>query len=101
MDYTADNERFASWVSKQQGWIGGQVPSYPGLGVHADGCNYTGPVLAAEQIRIAREHGAGGFVIFNYSELLARDYLPYLALGITREPSRFTLRAAGLQQEGR
>lgn len=89
MDYTADMGRFELYVSRQEKWINGKVPWAAGLGVYADGCNFTGPALAAEQIRVARQHGSQGFVIFNYSPDLVTDYLPYLCREITRHPTEF------------
>lgn len=89
MDYTADMEKFQLYVSRQEKWIGGKIPWAAGLGVYADGCRYGGPEMALEQIRVARAHGAGGFVIFNYSPALATDYLPVLHQSVTRTPSVF------------
>lgn len=89
MDYTADMERFEHYVSRQEKWIGGKLPWAAGLGAYADSCEYGGPEMAVEQIRIARQHGARGFVLFNYNEDLVRDYLPHLKQGITRTPTVF------------
>ena len=62
-----------------------------GIGVNADGHHFPGPQRAVEQIVIARQQGARGFVIFNYCPALVNDYLPKLALGITRTPTAFVL----------
>jgi len=91
MDYTPSMERFELYVSRQERWIAGRCPWAAGLGVYADDMKYGGPETAVEQIRVAREHGARGFVIFNYSPDLVRDYLPWLALGVTREPTEFAV----------
>lgn len=93
MNYTTRNDRFTLYVSRQQNWISDRVPYATGIGINADGFDYPGPELAAEQIRIAREHGAKGFVVFNYDQKLVRDYLPWLKLGVTREPTCFDCRA--------
>jgi len=57
--------------------------------------SFSGPQQVLDQIEVARNTGAGGFVIFNYQPELARDYLPYLALGATSAPSTFAIRTRG------
>lgn len=100
MDYTTDNARFTRYVERQREWVGGKVPLMAGIGVNADGHRFPGPERAVEQIAIARQQGARGFVIFNYCPTLVRDYLPKLALGVTRTPTAFELRpSVGLQGE--
>lgn len=94
MDYTTDPERFDLYVSRQERWIGGKVPYAAGIGVYADGFHFRGPEQVLEQIRVAREHGSQGFVIFNYQPRLVTDYLPWLRLGVTREPTEFRVGAA-------
>ena len=89
MDYTTNPDRFSLYVTRQEKWIGGKVPYAAGIGVNADGYHFDGPEQVLEQIRIAREHGSQGFVIFNYSQELVRDYLPWLKLGATSEPTKF------------
>ena len=39
-----------------------------------------------EQIQLARELGADGFVLFQYDEELAEQKLPALLLGVTEAP---------------
>lgn len=95
MDYTPKPERFELYVSRQEKWIAGKIPWAAGLGVYADGMTYGGAHMAVEQIRVAREHGANGFVIFNYAPELATDYLPWLALGVTKTPTEFVCSAGG------
>jgi uncharacterized lipoprotein YddW (UPF0748 family) len=87
MDYTPSMQRFELYVSRQEKWIARKSPWAAGLGVYADGMQYGGAHMAVEQIRVAREHGARGFIIFNYSPDLVTDYLPWLKLGVTREPT--------------
>lgn len=89
MNYTTDPKRFQLYVSRQQKWIEGRAPYATGIGVHADGYRFTGPEMVLEQIRVAREHGSKGFVIFNYSGKLVKEYLPWLKLGATAEPTEF------------
>jgi uncharacterized lipoprotein YddW (UPF0748 family) len=89
MDYTTDPKRFELYVTRQEKWIDGKAPYAAGIGVHADGYRFTGPEMVLEQIRVAREHGSKGFVIFNYSGKLVKEYLPWLKLGATAEPTEF------------
>jgi uncharacterized lipoprotein YddW (UPF0748 family) len=94
MNYTTNPTRFTAWVKRQMAWVGGKVPVCPGIGVFADGVTFTGPQQVLDEVEIARNLGAGGFVIFNYQPELARDYLPYLALGATSAPSTFDVKQA-------
>lgn len=89
MDYTTNPERFSLYVTRQEKWIAGKVPYAAGIGINADGYHFAGPEQALEQIRMAREHGSQGFVIFNYNPELVRDYLPWLKLGVTSKPTQF------------
>lgn len=100
MDYTTKNERFRLYVSRQKEWIAGKVPFAAGIGINADGHQFPGPRLALEQVRIAREYGAHGFVIFNYCDKLVSDYLPAFVGTITREPTTFGLGPHPKQQSG-
>ena len=89
MNYTADNDRFAGYIQKQVRWVNGQAPLCPGIGLNADGMEFGGPQMLLDQITIARNLKTEGWVIFNYAEDLAEDYLPYLKLGATSSPSSF------------
>ena len=95
MNYTANLDKFTRWLQRQMGWVGGKVPVCAGIGPFADGSAFTGPQQVLDEIEVARNMGAGGFVIFNYQPELARDYLPYLALGATSAPSTFAVRPRG------
>jgi uncharacterized lipoprotein YddW (UPF0748 family) len=90
MNYTTSPQRFELYVSRQEKWIGGKAPYASGIGVNADGYRFTGPEMVLEQIRVARDHGSKGFVIFNYNGKLVKDYLPWLKLGATAEPTEFS-----------
>ncbi len=84
MDYTANTGAFSRLVAKQVKWAG-RVPCRPGIGAsvwtpRADPCK----VIA--HIRAARQAGARGFTIFNYSATEAAELLPMLSKGITRKP---------------
>ncbi|MBU0608136.1 MAG: family 10 glycosylhydrolase [Armatimonadetes bacterium] len=96
MDYTPDPERFELYVTRQEKWIAGKCPWAAGLGVYADSMKYGGAHMAVEQIRVAREHGSRGFVIFNYAPALVTDYVPWLKLGVTREPTAFACPAGAV-----
>jgi uncharacterized lipoprotein YddW (UPF0748 family) len=80
MNYTDDEEQFATWVSSQQEYVGNRVPLYPGIGASAPGLL---PEQTAMQIHRARELGARGFIVFNYDRAVADDHLPALRLGAT------------------
>ena len=82
MDYTTSDSQFANWCVKQREWAG-RVPVYPGIGASATGIRMT-PEKVIGQIRIAREKGCGGFVVFNYGTAEADEIVPALGLGITR-----------------
>ncbi len=94
MDYTDDAETFRSYVRRQNGWVAGQVPIYAGIGVNANNCTFADPYQLMQQIEIAREEGASGWVVFNYSPRFVKHFLPLLAKGITRTPTAYTLPSA-------
>ncbi len=87
MNYTADIMRFTGWLRQQQELVAGQVPLVAGLGPFSDACQFDGPQQLVDQILIARGAGASGFVVFNYNQQFADDYLPYLTLGVTSTPA--------------
>jgi len=91
MDYTDDYETFRGYVKKQNGWVGGRMPIYAGIGVNADNCRFTDPYRMLRQVEIAREEGASGWVVFNYCPSFADDFLPVLSMGLTRKPTRYSL----------
>jgi len=85
MDYTSSHRHFENRVVRQIEWAG-PVPCYPGIGASAS-APPLGVLGVIEQIRITRRHDRRGFVIFNYGVREARDLVPPLGLGITRDPS--------------
>lgn len=91
MDYTDDCETFRGYVRRQNGWVGGRIPIYAGIGVNADNCRFTDPYLMLRQVEIAREEGASGWVVFNYCPSFADDFLPVLSMGLTRKPTQYSL----------
>ncbi|HIE50701.1 MAG TPA: hypothetical protein EYP85_02990, partial [Armatimonadetes bacterium] len=90
MDYTPNNDRLVRWVQRQAGWVAGRVPLYIGIGAfrHPD------PVRTVEQINLARQYGADGFVIFQHSSQFGERFLPALHRGVTAVAARPTHLAA-------
>lgn len=83
MDYTESPVVFEDMVTRQLGWAG-KTPCYPGIGLSV--WRPRGDVARViDMIKIARRHGTGGFTVFNYGELEAREVLPLLGKGITRK----------------
>lgn len=83
MDYTANSGAFKNLVQRQLALAnaGGRV--FPGLGVTAMESQLA-PDQVIEQIRQAREAGAGGFVLFDLNSTLEHDVLPALRMGLTK-----------------
>ena len=82
MDYTESHRSFENMVSDQVRWAG-KARCYPGIGASTAGSSF-GVEGVISQIKIARKHNTGGFVIFNYGVTESQDLLPLLGLGITR-----------------
>lgn len=83
MDYIKADHAFAQRVSTQMRQIAGRIPFYPGIGVTL---RYTKTgEEAISQIELAREAGADGFIIFNYSDGLAEHCVPALGEAILSE----------------
>lgn len=78
MDYTKDVDGFRGMVTRQEGWVHGRVPLYPGIG-----CHEAPPDGLLAQIAVTREH-AQGFTVFNFDANLAKSYLPLCAQGATK-----------------
>ena len=89
MDYTADDEQFATWVTRQRGWVNDRVPLCVGIGPRVEDCNLS-PEHVLRQIELSRQLGGDGFVLFDYDEVLAANHLPVIAAGLSAEPSVFT-----------
>ncbi len=88
MNYTADRLDFATWLLGQRKAVADRVPLIVGIGPFSDACQFSGPEQLVEQIQIGRAFGAGGFIVFNYNEQFAEQYLPYLAEETTAQPAR-------------
>jgi len=93
MTYTGDLDKFRGWVEKQERWAGDKVPVAMGIGPLANPAHPIDPQGVLDEIQIARQLGCEGFVLFNYQEKLARDYLPLLALGATSAPAQIPTQA--------
>jgi len=89
MDYTPDDDQFATWVTRQRGWVNGRVPLCIGIGPRVEDCNLS-PEHVLRQIELSRQLGGDGFVLFDYDEILAANHLPVIAAGLSAEPSAFT-----------
>jgi hypothetical protein len=84
MDYTPHSGQFENQVRQQIQWAG-KVPCYPGIGLSCWG-NAGDVFTLFDQITIARNAGAPGFILFNYGDVEARDIVPLCGMGITRRP---------------
>jgi len=82
MDYTDSASAFRSMVQIQRDAIKGKIPLYPGIGASAPGLT---SVQVMDQVKIAREEKANGFIIFNYDTRTAAEQIPMLGLGTTRK----------------
>ena len=83
MDYYSDNATFERIARQQLEQVAGRIPVYPGLGPSA---RYgPSPIRTAQQLMIARELGAPGFMLFNYDRGLADEVLPGLRKGVLAE----------------
>ncbi|MFQ6098380.1 MAG: glycoside hydrolase family 10 protein, partial [Armatimonadota bacterium] len=86
MDYTESAESFRSLVTRQVEWVDGKVPLYPGIGVTLGRWTLTG-AETIQQAAVARELGADGFMLFNYSEHIANEVAPTLHESFTATKS--------------
>jgi len=80
MNYSANDETFASQVRSQLKLIGGRAPLYPGIGASATGISLT-PDRVVGQVHLARALGAAGFAIFNFEPDTAESVIPAFGLG--------------------
>jgi len=86
MNYIPGNRRFSRTVARQVKLVDGRVPLYSGIGVLLR--HRLTPEQTIAQINLAREAGARGFCLFNFGPLMAAEYLPALAEGVTRAPAK-------------
>lgn len=83
MDYTANATLFAERVKEQVTEVNGTVPIAPGIGAYLMDDEWQ----LVEQVKIARDLGADGFVVFSYNIAPLRDFLAALTLGATAQPT--------------
>ncbi|MDH7569993.1 MAG: family 10 glycosylhydrolase, partial [Armatimonadota bacterium] len=80
MDYTDSNASFRTQVQVQRDEVAGRIPLYPGIGASAPGLPLDQVI---DQIRIARQEGADGFILFQYAGEPAATYVPTLGEAMT------------------
>ncbi len=85
MNYTEDLNQMKGRLRAELDAVNGKIPVYPGLfATYGEGKDQQ-PDQAVAQIVAAREMGAQGFVLFELEDHVARNLLPTLRLGVTRE----------------
>jgi uncharacterized lipoprotein YddW (UPF0748 family) len=85
MNYIRNDGVFAERVAGQVKLVGDSVPLYSGIGVLLKWTKT--PEEVVRQIELAREAGADGVILFNYSDRLPRDLFPKLAAGVFSRPA--------------
>ncbi len=81
MNYTDDDHRFCELVEKQLDLMPNSIPIYPGIGASAARSTLM-PDRVVGQISLAREAGADGFTIFEYSANTAETVISAIGKGI-------------------
>lgn len=84
MNYTEDLYQFKGRLRAELDAVNGKIPVYPGLYVTYGQGRDQQPDMAVAQIAAAREMGAGGFVLFELEDHIAKNLLPMLRTGVTR-----------------
>jgi uncharacterized lipoprotein YddW (UPF0748 family) len=79
MNYTTDHGDFEKLLKSQVALLKDDSRLCPGIGVTAAESRLGVPAVL-QQLETARQHGAGGFVLFDLNEVLSREILPYLGL---------------------
>ncbi|MFB3893162.1 MAG: glycoside hydrolase family 10 protein [Phycisphaerae bacterium] len=86
MDYTSSTAQFSGWVERQVK-LAGKVPCYPGIGYSV--WQGKGDIFTLfDQINVTRAAKTGGFTIFNYDDVSAKDAVPLCGMGITRKEAK-------------
>ena len=83
MNYTEDTSYFTELLANQLALMPKNVAIYPGIGATASNSLLT-PDAVVEQIYLARELGASGWTIFDYSLDISEAVLPALAIGVAK-----------------
>ncbi|NLF92527.1 MAG: family 10 glycosylhydrolase, partial [Oligosphaeraceae bacterium] len=63
MNYESSAQEFSYYLQEQARLVQNRLPIYPGIGIHL----LEDPAAAAEQIQLARQLGADGFVCFQHN----------------------------------
>ena len=79
MDYNLDQTQLAEWLASHRKLIRGQIPVYAGLGAFL----MRDAATLIDQIRLAREEGADGFLAFAYYSGDLDKWLPELRASVT------------------
>jgi len=82
MDYTTNDDKYATWIEEQRKLVGPDFLLYPDIGASSSHSSLSSDRVAA-QIRVTRELKANGFTIFNFNATTAARVLPGLKLGPT------------------
>ena len=82
MDYSNDINKFTRLVKDQVALPHSKNRIYPGIGVTAME-SHLDEFEVIKQIKVTRENGAGGFVLFSLNRELEKEILPALRRGIT------------------
>ena len=83
MDYTAYDTSFAGLVKNQREWAG-KVPVYPGIGLSV-WPEKNDLVGLAEKVKIARQAGCKGFMVFELGPDQAAKVTPLMKMGIAAQ----------------
>ncbi len=79
MDYTEDDQNFTRLVKRQLELTDKRIPLYPGIGVTASNSVLT-PDRVLGQVYLARDAGASGFTLFDYTSSIAGSVIPAFSM---------------------
>lgn len=79
MNYHTIDDTFLRYFGLQQKAVGDKIPLYPGIAAW----RHESPADTAAQIRVIRENGGQGWVLFHLGRKLAEEWLPLLRLGVS------------------
>lgn len=97
MDYTPSLDQLRRWVSYQADVVDGSMPLYAGLGTTYN-ARLGDARIASDEVQLARELGADGYVIFCWNQALA-DFIPALGRGVNRDKASQPHRSPWVQFE--
>ena len=87
MNYTEDANYFTELLANQLALMPKNVSIYPGIGATASN-SLLMPDAVVEQIYLARDLGASGWTIFDYSPDISEAVLPALTLGVAKRKAK-------------